>query len=505
MYKRRIAIAGLALCSGFVLSAGLAVTACSSSTGANGTNPFVDSGVNTTPEASAVVPEAGTAVDGGSPGDGSVSTNCQGSNILGDGGATLQCFQYPTDPGPGAFYVTISGESNALTGYPFPPDNFVNDTYMPDGWQFQILEYIVVVDKVTLWQNPDESTTNQEEHGSQVAHLDGPFVVDLHKGGKIVGQGGYPELATPLGVITTQNDLGNAAFPTDGTRFAFGFSTVQATYDAYNVNLDESEAADFALMVQKGYSVFYRGTAVWEGNSPSNPYTCVQTNAGEGEDAGDIQEGDAEVATYRDGGYDFSQIDNLQFSFTLGFPTPTNYVNCQNMTGGGTPLPGEDYARGVFASASQSEITQVTVHMDHPFWESFEEDTPVHWDNIAAQYVGKGSADGGFVPVNTEDFVSVRFHPWYDSTGTPLPWRNCVGPYYTPPGNGQMFFSTLSVPIDPNGTCTGALNQDYTLDNCPAIRDYYDYIRYTQSTQGHLNSQGLCFIDRQYPAPAGGS
>jgi hypothetical protein len=68
-----------------------------------------------------------------------------------------------------------------------------------------------------------------------------------------------------------------------------------------------------------------------------------------------------------------------------------------------------------------------------------------------------------------------------------------------------MFFSTLSVPIDPNGTCTGALNQDYTLDNCPAIRDYYDYIRYTQSTQGHLNSQGLCFIDRQYPAPAGGS
>jgi len=38
-----------------------------------------------------------------------------------------------------------------------------------------------------------------------------------------------------------------------------------------------------------------------------------------------------------------------------------------------------------------------------------------------------------------------------------------------------------------------------------AIRDYYDYIRYTQSTQGHLNSQGLCFIDRQFPSPPGGS
>ena len=68
-----------------------------------------------------------------------------------------------------------------------------------------------------------------------------------------------------------------------------------------------------------------------------------------------------------------------------------------------------------------------------------------------------------------------------------------------------MSFSTLSVPINPSGTCTGNLGHDYTKDNCPAIRDYYDYIRFTQSTQGHLNSQGLCYIDRHYPAPAGGS
>ena len=99
---------------------------------------------------------------------------------------------------------------------------------------------------------------------TQVAHLDGPFVVDLHKGGPIIGQGGAPEEATPIGVIPNQNDNGNAAFdPT--TSYGFGFSTVQATYDAYNVNLDPGEAADFAYMVQKGYSVFYaaprRGTA----------------------------------------------------------------------------------------------------------------------------------------------------------------------------------------------------------------------------------------------------
>jgi hypothetical protein len=475
----------VALARAFALPIAVAVSACSNS-GPTGASPFVDSGTDgTTADVVTTVPDGG------------------------DARLFFQGFPYPQDPGAGAFYVTISGESNALTGYPFPPDNYASDTYMPDGWEFQIQEYIVVVDKITLSSNPDLSTSNQEMHGSQIAHLDGPFVVDLHKGGKITGQGGYPEQATPIGAIRSQNDNNNQSFDTtSGTRYAFGFSTVPATYNAYNVNLDTSdpqEMADFATMVQKGYSVFYRGVTVWQGNNAASMYACVQTNAGAGEDAGLLTEGDAQVPTYTaDGGYDFSQIDKLTFSFTLGFPTPTNYVNCQNMTGGGMPLPGEDYARGVAASGSQSVITQVTVHMDHPFWESFEEDTPVHWDNIAAQYVGSTENP---VQVNLTDFIGVPFHPWFDKTGTPLPWRNCVGPYYTPPGNGQMFFSTLSVPIDPTAPCTGTIGTDFMspTDNCKAIRDYYDYIRYTQSTQGHLNSQGLCFIDRQYPAPAGGS
>ena len=55
-----------------------------------------------------------------------------------------------------------------------------------------------------------------------------------------------------------------------------------------------------------GYSVFYRGTAAWKGDDPGNPYACVQTNAGAGQDAGLLTEGDASVATYADGGYDFS-------------------------------------------------------------------------------------------------------------------------------------------------------------------------------------------------------
>jgi hypothetical protein len=33
------------------------------------------------------------------------------------------------------------------------------------------------------------------------------------------------------------------------------------------------------------------------------------------------------------------------------------------------------------------------------------------------------------------------------------------------------------------------------------MRDYADYMTYNQSTQGHFNSDGLCFVQRHYPSP----
>jgi hypothetical protein len=440
--------------------------------------------------------------------DGGAGVSAFTTPITGDGG-TVQAFAAlgPADPGAGGIYVTISGESNALTGYPFPPGNFTTDTYMVDGWEFHIEEYLVNVDHIRLWSDPDINPTNQGQVGMPIAHLDGPFVVDLHKGGAIIGQGGAPEEATPIGAITTQNDNGGGALVASGSSpptYAFGFSTVQASYSGFNVNLDPSEFADFDDMVEHGYSVMYVGTAQWLGNQST--YGCTQTTAGAGPDAGIETDagpdaGDAgATAANADGGYDFSKLPQ-SFTFHLGFSTPTNYVNCQNMTMAGTPLAGEDYPRGIQVSPSQSVIAQVTIHMDHPFWESFAENSPVHWDQIAAQYVGAS----GTPEARIEDLVGVSFDGFTDKNGTPLPWRNCSGPNYTPPGDGQMNFSTLNVPQNPHGICTGVVGQDHTKDNCPAIRDYYDYIRYTQSTQGHLNSQGLCYIDRQYPAPAGGS
>jgi hypothetical protein len=426
--------------------------------------------------------------------------------LAGDGGQALRPLPLngPADPGAGSVYVTVSGESNAITGYPFPPGNFKTDTYMDDGWEFQIEAFIVVIDGITLWADPNLSASNQSQHGAQVAHLTGPFVVDLHKGGTVIGQAGYPEEATPLGVIADQNDNGGATFDPTAT-YGFGFSTIPAGpldgyagkvagYDAYNVNLDASEAGDYAYMVAHGASVYYRGHAVWKGTA------CTATNAGPAvSDAGLVQvDGgpDGGVATYTaDGGYDFRVVPQSGINFRFAFSTPTDYVNCQNYTAMGLGIGGEESPRGLQVSPTGSAIAQVTVHMDHPFWESFAENSPVHFDQIAAQYVGLARpADGGLIEAHLDDMKGVAFHGFRDREGTPLPWRDCAGSNYSPPGDGEMSFSTLSVPVDPRAT-----------DPSQAIRDYYDFMRYTQSTQGHLNSQGLCAIHRQFASPPGGS
>ena len=446
---------------------------------------------------------ANTANSGG----GTVYKPYASQGRISDGnGHTLTNLETVTDPGAGGFLLTISGEVNAIAGYPYPPFD-ISQTWMVDGWNWKIEKYIVVIQKVTLSSNPgqgglntDGTPVNQETTGPAVAQVTGPWVVDLHKGGPLDGKGGGGEQALPFAVMTNQNLNGGAAFD-PSTTYAFGFSTIGAPGDGtpINVNLDQSEEADYQYMVKgdaqgNPYSVYYYGTATWAGNAsgaPSGFADCVQTcpNAGSSDDGGVADGGSCADP------YDFTKLPPA-ITFQLGFSTPTNYVNCINYT---VSEQENQTVLGVQTSTSQTTIDQVTVHMDHPFWESFEEDTPVHWDQIAAHYIGVTN------PVaHIDDFKGVPFNPFTDKNGNVMPWRDCEPSYYTPPGNGAMSFSTLSVPQNPSGTCTGTDGQDFTKDSCPAIRDYYDFIRYTQSTQGHLNSQGLCYIDRQFPAPAGG-
>jgi hypothetical protein len=429
-----------------------------------------------------------------------------GTAVLSGNGFTTKAFTPPCDPGAGGVLFSASGEVLSLSGFKFPPDDPANDTYLVDGWNFALTEYITVFDHVTLWDNPNVAPTDQSQHGSAVAHVDGPWVADLHKGGPLAGKGGAGEEATPIAALSSMDD-GQAFDP--AATYGFGFSTVAAPANgALNVNLDPAEADDYAYMVQNGYSVLYVGTATWAGGAGNSLGPCTQTNAGAGvannADGGAVPDAggagveggapdDAGTTPGVDaggGGYDFSKLPQ-SFQFRMGFNTPTNYVNCQNGTDlSGPGVNGEDHPRGIQVKSNQSIVAQVTIHMDHPFWESFAENSPLHWDQIAAQYVGAT----GTPQVHTEDLKGVSFLGFTDKAGTPLPWRNCSGSNYTPPGSGQMNFDPLTVPVNPSET-----------DPSKALRDYYDFIRYTQATQGHLNSQGLCFVARQYPSPGGGS
>jgi hypothetical protein len=368
----------------------------------------------------------------------------------------------PANLGGGTLLLSASGEALALSGFAFPPSS-VDATFMVDGWQFTLDRYLTVFEKVTLWDNPDEVPSDQSQHGGVVAEVEGPWVVDLHKGGPLMGKGGAGEEAVPFGAIYGMND-GSSFDPT--VTYGFGFSTVAAPKDVYNVNLDAAGLADYQDMIKNGYSVLYVGTATYIGDPSCDTLSSAVP-------------------------YDFKGTLPPVVNFHMGFSTPTSYVNCQNGTDlSGPGVDGEDHPRGVQLQSDDPVIAQVTIHMDHPFWESFAEDSPLHWDQIAAQYVGVTNPTA-----QTEDLKGVDFTAFTDKNGKVLPWRSCVDPsYYTPPGTGQMHFDPLSVPVDTKGT-----------DPAKALRDYYDYIRYSQSTQGHLNSQGLCFVSRNFPSPAGGS
>jgi hypothetical protein len=378
------------------------------------------------------------------------------------GGGVLQPFTAPcADQGSNAVLITASGEVLALGGYAFPPAA-AGDVAFVDGWEVKFSKMLVTFDHVKLSQNPDLSPTDQSQTGALVAQADGPWAVDLHKGGPLAGKGGSGEQAVPIAAFTGQNKNGNAAFDTT-QRYAFGFDIVPATASAQNVNLDTSSGStdlqDYQEMITKGYVAFFIGTATFRGTSCSTDTPS----------------------------YDFTKIPTV-LNFRLGFTSPTTYVNCQNPDNEPAGhFPGEEHQRGVALKQNQTTIAQTTFHTDHPFWESFVHDSPAHFDQIAAQYVGVTPAP----PTATlEDMIAVKnFSTGFtDKNGTALPWRSCLSTY-TPPAASPMHFDVQGRTVNTTATAPG-----------PYLRDYRDYMTFNQSTFGHLNSDGLCFVKRNYPS-----
>jgi len=408
--------------------------------------------------------------------DGAVAS-CTTTAVGGMG--VLHDFCPPTPPGGGGILLSASGEVLALGGYRFPPAS-ADDVAFVDGWDITYDRVLTTFDHITLSLGPNKSPTDQSQcddgHGgattcgtgdSVVAEVDGPFAVDLHKGGPLPGAGGGDEQAVAVAALTGQNKRSNAAFdPT--THYAFGFEVVPAAAAAQNVNLDAADLADYQAMIAKGYTTLLVGTAVWNGN-----------NNGELTSAGCTQ-------TQVTPAYDFSVLPRT-VKFKLGLAAPTIYRNAQNPANDpAAALGDEEHARGIAVVANQATTAQLTFHLDHVFWESFVHDSPAHFDPFAARLAGVTDPPA----LTLEDFKGATIAPFVDAQGHQVPWRSCLPTdQYVPPAGGAMTFDTLTVPINPTG------------NPATAIRDFYDYTLYNHSTFGHLNSDGLSFVDRQYLSP----
>ncbi|MEO6953161.1 MAG: hypothetical protein ABI321_15275 [Polyangia bacterium] len=355
--------------------------------------------------------------------------------------------------GGGTIEITASGEALALAGYPFPPQAS-GDAAFVDGWEVSFQRFITVFDKVTIAENPDTNPGDQAQTGKVVAELDGPWAVDLSRGGPIEGKGGADEEALAVGTIDSKSD-GSSFDPS--VRYAFSYASVAATAGAKLLNF-VADDADYAEMVSRGWNVLYVGTATFKGKS------CTST----------------------DSSYDFSKLPS-PVTFRLGFATPASYLNCQNPDNDpAKALGAEEHQRGIHVTNNAQTIAQVTFHSDHPFWESIVHDSPAHFDQLAA--LAKQQTDGTWL-VTLDDTTAADYTAFTDQSGKPLPWHACQDGYVAPNSSPQMGFDSRTLGYNPSG------------DPSSYLRGYGDFMVYDQSTQGHLDSDGLCYVQRHYASP----
>lgn len=351
----------------------------------------------------------------------------------------------------GSIEVQISGEEIATDGFSFPEGS---EVVLADGWELRFDHVFVTVGRVWLSENPDQNPGDQSQMGDEVAEAVGPWAIDLATEGERVGAGGEGT-AHLLATLEAQNLKGDAPF-SDTDRYAFSFSFVEASDDATRLGFDEDAETAYQEAIAQGYAVYYVGTATFKG-------------------------GDAcEVS---DPAYDFTAIP-LTVPVRLGFATPTDYLNCQNEENQGDPFPDEEFQRGIAIRSNQAALAQITVHLEHPFYSDVQHEPAVFFDQIAAQLVG---AKEGATAV-LEGLEGVDPTGLTDGAGDPLPWRVCDGS--TLPEGTTRAFEVGSIPVGPG------------QDPSEGFRDYADYVRYVQSSQGHMNGgEGLCYIDRRFDAP----
>ena len=389
---------------------------------------------------------------------------CATSPVSGAG--VLADFCPPAEAHANEIMLSASGEVLAIIGYRFPPVH-AGDFALVDGWDISFQHVVTTFDHATLSADPDRTCGDPTVTGAVVAEADGPWAIDLHAGGPLVGKEGPPEQAAPIIALRDQNRHGHDAFD-PSVRYAFGFEVVGATSTAQNVNLDGDGLALYQQMIARGCTTLLVGTARWNGGA-----SCTQS------------------AIAGQPPYDFTKLPPV-FDFELCLPAPTSYLNAQNPENDpAQPCVAEEHERGVHTVDNQPTIVQATFHIDHVLWESFVHDSPAHFDSFAAKLAGAAASPTPML--HFEDLRHVAFSPFVDALGKQVPWRDCTGASPPPHPTGPMIFDTTPIAVNPGGACSDA--------GCPAIRDFYDYTLYNHSTFGHLNADGLAYVERHYPSP----
>jgi hypothetical protein len=345
---------------------------------------------------------------------------------------------------PCSIEVTFSGETLGVAGMPFQPVN-AGDPVFVDGWSMTFDEILVIIGNFQLSPNATQYADWSKLNPS-VATKSGPYLVDMHKPTGITGKDG---IEPAQGIFKWNTQDNGQAFDTS-VRYAFSYDTLTARYPVANVNLTASQKADYDLMVSKGWSKLYRGTAAYVGTG-TYPTPSIQAK--------------------------FAALPTT-VKFFFGWNDATSYINCVNPDNGGTS-EGDLTARGVKPLPSGAYVAQATLHVDHVFWDQLLiHGTPLRFDQIAAWAPASAAT-------TAVDLTTILHHPLQAtfSDGTALPdrgpYQNVPGGYTTDQGNpAQVVFNIAGV----------------TSSNVP---DLVNFMAFSAQSQMHLNANGLCYSKGQ--------
>lgn len=335
------------------------------------------------------------------------------------------------DDAPRSVQVSASGEALAQRGYDYESSPGAGEPVFVDGWELRFSRYLVVIDKVGVYQQGSDPDV-RESVGKPVVERRGPWIVDLKKSGPLVGAGGSPETAVPLTVLT-------ADFDTTRT-YAFSYETGAASFGVHNTNLRMADRDALLEMIDHGWVKYIEGTATYAGRAASASV-------------------DSSFQSYP-----------KRVHFVFGVSDPARYVNCHNPEIGESDEPKN---RGVRPGADGAVRAQITMHSDHAFWDQADvEGTPLRFDALAARAQGFGD-DQAVHELRLEDLAEVSPSALRDLRGEPVRDR------------GEQT----------SGYARGAVAPPvYGTNGVEEISDLRSFVAYNNRAQGHFNSDGLCLV-----------